>query len=94
MLLPLNGDHAHLFLYFFESLEDRLQLQPGNDEELASEFRLCRRISDVPLILHKHIRVPEVGTLDVQVEGDEDWLTEMVFVQIIVEFYTTFENEE
>jgi hypothetical protein len=55
MLLPLNADHAHLFLNFFESLKDTLQLQPGNDEELASHVRLRRRISDVSLILHKNI---------------------------------------
>jgi hypothetical protein len=94
MLLPLKADHAHLFLYFFEPLEDPLELQPGDDEELASDVRLRRRISDVPLILHENIRIAEIGALDVQVEGDEDWLAEMVFVQVVVEFDTTLENEE
>ena len=94
MLLPLDPDHAHLLLYLFESLKYPLQLQPGDDEEFTSHVRLRRRIPDVSLVLHKNIRVPEVGTLDVEVEGDEDWLTKMVFVKVKVEFDTTFKYEE
>ena len=94
MLLPLNPDHAHLLLYFLEPLKDPLQLQPGNNSKLASHIRLRRRISYVSLILHKNIWVPEIGALDVQVKGDEDWLTKIVFIQVIVEFNATLENEE
>ena len=55
MLLPLYADHAHLFLYFLEPLEDPLQLQPRDDEELTPHVRLRRRIPYVSLILHENI---------------------------------------